>query len=173
MTKKSAKKITDTNIVEEVKEVKKTTRKVQKQLDHSEMVCVRSVFPGTVCYRSIRTGLEVIWEGYGAEEWMTVADLLTMKASKPVFLTKPWIVVDDEEVVEYLSLGSIYNTLLELEDLDRLFSLPIEELREKIRIAPKGFKETIGDTAKKKIENDELYDNRVIKLLQEELKIEF
>lgn len=158
----------------ETKEVttKKTNRRSIKQLDQNEMVLVRSVYQGTLCYKSIRTGLKVLWEGYGAEEWMTIQELLTLKASKPVFLTKPWIIIDDLEVVEYMGLTDIYDAMVQVEDIEGMFSLSLGEIKEKVNIAPKGFKSTIAETAKKMIAEERLFDIRVIKMLEEELNME-
>ena len=161
--------------VAEVKQAttpKRQTRKILKQIDPNEMVLVRSVFQGTLCYKSIRTGLKVVWNGYGSEEWISIQELLTMKASNPTFLTKPWLIIDDLDVVEHMGLKDIYNVITEIEDLDAMFTLSINEIKEKIKIAPKGFKDTIADTARKLVLEEKLYDIRVIRMLEEELQIE-
>lgn len=175
-TTKTEKEVKKTKEVVEKKTTKdlpeKITRKTVKQLDPNEMVLVRSVYQGTLCYKSIRTGLKVLWEGYGTEEWITIQELLTMKASKPVFLTKPWIIIDDVDVVKYMGLTDIYNAMVQVEDVEGMFHLPLNEIKEKINIAPKGFKTTIAETAKKMIADEKLFDIRVIKMLEEELNME-
>ncbi|AZV43720.1 hypothetical protein BAOM_3111 [Peribacillus asahii] len=154
----------------EVKEEKQVKRK--KQVDLDILVSCRNVTDGLLVYVSKKTGLETIWSEYDAEEMLTVGELLTMKASQPKFLKEPWLIIDDEDVAEHLGLTKMYEDLVEIEDLDEFFESPVSEMEQVLTKLPKGLKETVSIRARKKIEDETLYDTRKIRLLEDKLKID-
>lgn len=152
-----------------------TTRRVKKErkvIDLKMEVPVRSVFDGTVGYTNGRTGT-IEWESYGDEQWMKVEELVAMKSSKPIFFTKPWLIIDDEEVSEYLKLTEIYNSVLDVENLEHLYDLSLTEIVNKLKVLPKGFKETIIGKTQKMIEDGSLYNMKIIKAIEKELDFQF
>ncbi|MBL4950991.1 hypothetical protein JK635_01895 [Neobacillus sp. YIM B02564] len=168
--KKEVNKNIDKPTSEIVKEVKQVKRK--KQLDQDILIPCRNVTDGMLVYISKKTGLETTWVEHDAEEYLTVGELLTMRASQPKFLTEPWLVIDDEDASEYLDLKKLYDKLVGIEDLDEFFEKPVSEMEEILNKIPRGLKETIGIRARKKIEDESLYDTRKIKLIEEKLKID-
>lgn len=154
----------------EIKEEKQVKRK--KQIDLDILVSCRNVTDGLLVYISKKTGLETIWSEYDAEEMLTVGELLTMKASQPKFLKEPWLIIDDEEVAEHLGLTKMYENTVAIEDLDNFFELPIDEMEKVLIKLPKGSRETVSIRARKKIEDETLYDTRKIRLLEDKLKID-
>lgn len=157
---------------EKVVEIPKVQRKQKIEVDRNELVLCRNVTDGQLIYKSRKTGLTTIWMNYGDVEYLDVGELLTMKASQPKFLTDVWLVIDDEEVVEFLGLKHIYKNLADIEDIDAFFAKSPNEIREIATKLPKGLKETVGTRARKLIESGELYDNRKISILEETLKID-
>ena len=45
---------------------------------------------------------------------MNLAELMTMKSSKPKYLTEPYMVIDDMEVVEKLGLTKLYEDMFDV-----------------------------------------------------------
>lgn len=169
------KAIESTEEVVESQEVKITDtpkRKQKVEIDRNELVLCRNVTDGQLIYKSRKTGLTTIWMSYGDVEYLDVGELLTMKASQPKFLTDVWLVIDDEEVVEFLGLKPTYKNLANIEDIEAFFDKSPTEIREIASKLPRGLKETVGTKARKLIESGDLYDNRKIKALEETLKLE-
>lgn len=160
--------------VEEVIIEKTESKPVKKkqQIDRDLMVACRNVTDGLLVYISKKSGLETVWMNHGDEEFIDVGELLTMKASQPSFLSEPWLVVDDEDVAEYLGLKHLYAKLVDIEDLDGFFEKDIYEMEDTLEKIPKGIKESIAIRARKKIEDNTLYDTRKIRLLEDKLKID-
>lgn len=172
----------ETKKVEEVKEEtkkttkkttkNKTTRKKVKQIDRNEMIPCKNVTDNKVLYISPRTGLRYQWNSYGDIEYIEFGELLTMRSAYPKFLNEPWIIPEDEEVIELLRLSDVYDRLIPLDDLERFFRNQLDDIREAIRKAPNGNKKSLAIKTREMIENETLYDSRIIKLLEKELKID-
>lgn len=148
------------------------TRKRKKKIDRDEMVLCRNLTSGGLIYKSSRSGVEVVWDNYGDEEWIDVGELLTMKASQPKFLRNGWILVDDEEIAKYLGVKKTYDELANLVDLEEFFKLPAKEAKEILKKLPKGVKDTISEMAKKKISNNTIENLQLLRVLEKELKID-
>ena len=161
-------------VVEEVKEVVKEEKSVlkKKKIDLDQLVSCRNVTMGNLIYVSRKTGLQTLWMNYGDEEYLDVGELLTMKASQPKFLSEPWLIIDDEDVVEYLGLKHLYAKLTEVENIDKFFEKSHEEIKSIIGKLPNGTKGSIITRARQLVEEGSLYDNRKIKVLEDSLKID-
>jgi len=160
--------------VTETKDEKPTSkqRKQKLQIDRNELVPCRNATDGQLIYKSKKTSEIVTWSDYGDVEFIEVGELLTMKASQPKFLTDVWLVIDDEEVVEYLNLQEVYKNLADIDDIESLFAKSPTELREITVKLPKGLKETVATKARKMIESGDLYDTRKINVLEQTLNID-
>lgn len=176
--KKNTKKSTTKQKVEKVEEtvVKETEvkpqRKSKKQLDRDELVTCRNTRNGSLIYISKKTGIETVWEGFGATEELTIGELMTMKSSQPAFLKNGWLVIEDEDVLDYLKIKKIEDEYLDLDDLDAFFEKNVDEMSKALDVFPQGIKETIATHARKLIEEEKLDSNRVIRLLEDKLKID-
>jgi len=147
------------------------TRRKAVQIDRNEMIAVRSVTYGNLVYVSPRTGMVTRWSDFGVVEWMEFGELLTMKSSMPKFFTKPWVVIDDEEVLKYLGLEEQYKLLINIDDINAFFNKPLVEISALLKAFPSGIKETIKLKARDMVRSEELNDLRVIKVLENEFKI--
>lgn len=183
MVKAQSKEVKEAEVVKEAEaevvvakaeapEVKAPAKKVRKDLDRNMMVECRSVYSGTLTYVSKKTLGETTWNGFGETEYVDLGELLTMKGTQASFLNNPWIIIDDEDVVEYLGLKSIYDRILAPEDVQGLFYKTPQEIEETIAKAPKGTRELIADTARDLIVNEQLFDVRIMKVLNKALNID-
>lgn len=144
----------------------------RRNIDRNEMVKVRNISSGSLVYKSQKTGLTTVWEEYGSEEYLEFGEILTMKASQPRFLNKPWILIEDKDVVEYLGLKKIYDNLIPIDELDAFFYLQPSEIAEKLDVVPQGVKDLVASKARKMIEAGQLYDMRIIKILEEKINVD-
>lgn len=174
-TKETPKKKTSgkTAVAKQADKTKETPKRRKKQqIDRDEMVLCRNLTSGGLIYKSNRSGIEVVWDNYGDEEWIDVGELLTMKASQPKFLREGWILIDDEEIAQYLGVKKVYDELASLVDLEGFFELPTKEAKQILLKLPKGVKETIGEIAKKKVVDNTIKNFQLLRVLEQELKID-
>ena len=165
-------KVEEIKEVEEVKEDKPVERKKSANIDTNSQILVRSVTKGGLTYISPKTGMQVTWDNYGTEEYIDYGEILTMKSSKPRFLTEPYLVIDDEEVAIKLGYKKMYDEMIDIDNLENFYKQSLEEMTEQIEKSPKGIKKLIGEEAASQMKDGNLNDIRKIKLLEEKLNIE-
>ena len=144
-------------------------RKTRKQIDRRALIPCRSLVYGGLIFKSKKTGAHIVWENYGIVEDVEYQDLQAMKASGSKFLKVPWIVPEDDEVIETLRLQGVYNNIIDLEDLNSFFKLSKDEMIKKIDSIPEGMKELLKSKAVSMIKNEELNDIRIIRMLDKKL----
>jgi predicted phosphatase len=149
--KDSEKKTTENNN-EEIKlenKPKAVTTKIRKDIPLNTLVACRSTVKGRLTYISKRQmGLEVIWEDFGAVEWMELGELVSLKNSYPRFFKDAWLAIDDMEIVEYLGIQKYMENLIDLDNIDDVFLNSPEELENVLIKLPSGLKDTIIQRAR-------------------------
>lgn len=169
----SKKEDTKENTLNEVKSEPVKKEKQKRQIDKSDSVTVRSVVNNDLIYVSRRSHITIEWAEYGDEQYVEVGELMTMKSSQPKFLTEPWLIIEDEDVVEFLGLKSVYDKLIPIENIEKfLLNTKPEVIEEQLKMAPRGMKDLVVDKAREMVENDKLYDIRIMRILDKVLNIE-
>lgn len=144
----------------------------QRKLTPHTIVTVRNGFAGVLVYRSRHTGEKFKWEGYGSEQYMELQELRNAKGSSKAFFENGWFLIDDEDVIEYLGLQSVYKNALKYDDIDALFSLKPDEIEAKIKAAPAGQKVSIAHRARQLIADGKIDSIKVITTLEKCLDTE-
>lgn len=148
--------------------VQETTPKRVKrvEIDRNEMVPVRSVTKGILVYISERTKARYFWHDYDVVQYIDMGELLDMRGHSPKYLNEVQVVIDDEEVAEYLGLTRKYEALVGLENLDDFFMQDNDTLSEIIPKLPKGIKTTLANHARSMVEDQRLDRLNTIELLE-------
>lgn len=128
---------------------------------------------GRVVYKSKKTGDVYKWLSTGDDDYFTVEELLSMDNQSPKFLRTPFLLIDDEEVVEALGLTELYKYIERVQDLETFFDLPLDDIIETCENLPKSFRTSLASVVNKKVEEQELRDIRVIRKLEELLDKDF
>jgi hypothetical protein len=151
-------------------EVKQPPKVVK--VDRDQQVECRNVTIGQLTYRN-QNGYQIDWDNYGDVQWMSVGELMNMKASQGRFLNEPWLVIEDEDVVKYLGLKPVYDKMIEIDDIETFLFSGLDNIEAVLKVAPRGTKELIRDKARAMIADETLYDIRVIKFLEKALEFGF
>lgn len=128
---------------------------------------------GRVVYKSKKTGEVFKWLETGDDQYFTVQDVLDMDNQSHKFLRTPWLLIDDEEVVEAMGLTKMYSYINRLEDIDDFLSSSLDEIEEVCQNLSKGYKNNLARIVNQKVEDKELRDVVVIRKLQELLDKDF
>lgn len=147
-------------------------RKKRVEIDRNELIPVRSAIHGDLIYISKRSADRFEWNEFGAIEFVTMGELITMKSTQPRFLREAWLIVDDEDAIEFLGLTDLYETIFEIGDLDKFFNKSDRDMEALLDKMPKGYKQTLATKARELIENGELDSNRKIRLLEDKLDVD-
>lgn len=138
----------------------------RKNHDLNELILVRNMTHGHLIYISSRVhGYRVDWDAYGDEQYVELAELVNMFSSQRAFFKENWISCD-AEILEYLGASKYYENSLTPEDLEAIFSLPVDQLISTISRLTESMKLTVRRVAKEKIAAGELNDFNVVRELE-------
>jgi len=172
-TKKEAVEVkTEQEAVVEATPVKETVRKQKKKLNRNDLILVMNSTSDRLVHTSRKTGQEWLFTEYGQTDEMELGELVTMNNSSPAMLREPWLLILDEDAVEYLGLKKLYENILTEDEMEEFFNSDVEQMATILDKLPKGMKELIVGLAKKKVENKTLDSMAKIKLIEDKLKIE-
>lgn len=169
----------NTEVADKPSKPKQTTapsKRVKKQIDPHRLVPCKNVTSGGVTYQSKKTGNEYRWEEPGDIEDVEVQELKTMVSSNKSYTHTPWILIDeedDEDVIEYLGLKRLYDTLILPDEIDDLLlyaeSHALESRLEKL---PKGSQAMVRDRAIELRKSNQLDSIGIIQTIKKYLKID-
>lgn len=164
--------------VSNAKETKKTEVKERKRWTKSDLssiedekIVVRSVI-NNVGFISRKTGIQYSWAEKGDTETMTVKDILAMETRSKRYLRTPWLVIEDERLIEALKLGELYGLIEKVSDVDNLIDLGVEEIRRVFEKLPNEYKKSFRNEIYVKVKTHELKDITIISALSEILDID-
>lgn len=143
------------------------------QIDLSQEIEIVNFTADGLIYKSPKSGR--VWDmlEFGSSDMMSVDELKTMLSSHPSFLREPWLLIMDDEVVQYLNLTKLYENIHMPDEVDKLFALPVEKLKKVIETAPNGMKPLLVGRARLLINSGKLDSNSRIKLIEKAFNVKF
>ena len=170
-SKAAATKATSAKTEESKVETKVPEKKV-KEYTAQTMIPCRSVRQNILYYQS-PSGAKYQWEGYGDVKEMPFEEVRSMLVSRSKFLFEPWLLIDDDELMETSQfkkvLGDIRAAYDDMEDMQEFFSRDIDEIRAKLISAPKGLQQYIAFNANRYINDGTLDRVSVVRVVDEVL----
>ena len=162
-------------VEKEVKPKKQTKKTKWTKADlieiENERIPVKSVIDN-VGYTSKRTNIKYKWSNKGDIELMTVSEILGMETRSQRFLHTPWLVIEDERVVQALRLTELYDLIDKVDDVDKLLELSTDEIDRIFNKLPKEYKDNFKDEIYVKVKTRELKDLEIIDALSKILDID-
>jgi hypothetical protein len=155
-----------------IKETKQEPKKEKRVVNRDDLVTIMNTTTGRVLYNSKKTGAEWVFNDYGDTDEIEVSELITMKNAHPRYLKEPWLLVLDDDVVDYLGLSQLYENVLNPDELDQFFKLHEDQMKSIIEKAPRGIRQLIVSVANLKIANKSFDSLSKINLIEETFKIE-
>jgi len=159
--------------IEKVMEGTKTeTPVVRKQRDLNELICVVNITNSKLVYVSKSVpGYRIDWEKYLDENWIEYKELINMRNSQRSFFQEPWIICD-WDVLEDLKVDHYYKNIIDLENLDKIFSKSPKELGEILEVIPNGIKKLVVDRAFELKKEKKLDSISIIETIEKKLNID-
>lgn len=173
---KNAAKNTEVEVVEEIETEAKETKaekpapKVVRKYAPDDMVPCRSITYGELLLTGSKTKFLYTWANYDDVTEMYFQDLQALKSTRSSYLFKPRFIIEDEELVEQWKsdLGGMYDDIIAT-DVEAMFKLPPNQLKAKLKKAPKGIQLAVKNLAGEKIMNGSLDSLAKIKAIDEVL----
>lgn len=149
----------------QTQEQKATVKKPKKYAPNDAIEC-RSVTGGELVLVGDKTKFHYNWADYGDTAYVEYQDLQALQSRKSGFLTKPRFIIEDETLVKQWGsmLKPIYDKI-NTKNIEDLFELPVDKFEAQLSILPVGLKEAVKTKAVQMIQNDELYDIRKVRAI--------
>lgn len=143
-----------------------TPKKTTKKYAPNDVIECRSVTGGELIMIGDKTKLHYTWSDYGDTAYVEYQDLQALQSRKSGFLVKPRFIIEDEELVAQWAsmLKPIYDKI-NTKDIEEFFKLPVNKFEAQLKIMPTGLKEAVKTRAVQMIQNDELYDIRKVRAI--------
>lgn len=104
---------------------------------------------------------------FGQLDKMPFKEILLIKNVAPKVFTDGYIIVMNKEVQEIAGLVEIYENIITPENIERAFTMQVDELKVFVDNLPEGMKISFIGKAREMYEAEELYDLRIIKMIEE------
>ena len=152
---------------QEVAQPKAKVTKATLFQDRNRQVIVRSCVDGRVIYKSKRSGMTWKWLEKGAYEVLTVEELLNMESQSHKFLHSPWLMVDDEDIIEAFNLAELYNLVAKVEDIDSFINMSLDEQKQIYNKLPKASQNQVYNHICFKVDSGEIDSRAKIRELED------
>ena len=152
---------------QEVAQPKAKVTKATLFQDRNRQVIVRSCVDGRVIYKSKRSGMTWKWLEKGAYEVLTVEELLNMESQSHKFLHSPWLMVDDEDIIEAFNLAELYDLVAKVEDIDSFINMTLDEQKQIYNKLPKASQNQVYNHICFKVDSGEIDSRAKIRQLEE------
>lgn len=170
--KKSTKKTTPKQeVVEEKKVVEqevKPTVKTEREYKPNDTIMCHSVFPGKFFFSGPKTNIVYPFEACGDENPVEYQDLLAAMMGKKKSVMAPYIVIDDEELLEdfrWKQVKQTYESMFAIKDMDAFLAMPFTSFEKEFEKLPIGVKKNVMLEISTRVRDGEFSEMKKIRLV--------
>lgn len=165
--KKSTKKTTKAPAVEEVKV---EPPKAPKKYEPTDMIMCHSVFPGQYYFSGPKTKVVYPFMASGDETPVEYQDLQSAMMAKKKSIMAPYIVIDDEELLEdprWKQVKKVYENMFVIDDMDKFLAKPFATFEKEFAKLPIGAKRKIMMEISSRVREGSFSEMKKIRLVDE------
>lgn len=153
------------------KDVEKAAPVVEpRKYEPNDIVMCHSVFPGRFLFTGPKTKIVYPFEACGDENPVEYQDLLAAMMSKKKSIMAPYIVVDDEELLEdirWKQVKKVYDSMFAIKDMDKFLSMPFPTFKKTFEKLPAGVKKSVMLEISSRVRDGEFSEMNKIRLVDE------
>ena len=153
-----------------VKKQDDETVKSTREYKPNDIIQCHSVFPGRFLFSGPKTKAVYPFEASGDVCYVEYQDLLSAMLSKKKSIMAPYIVIDDEELLDgihWKQVKKIYDDMYVAKDLDKLLDMPFQTFKKNFEKLPIGAKKRVMMTISSKVRSGEFSEMNKIRLVDE------
>ena len=171
---------TTKEVTEEVKtdSTKKTTAKKTQPTRKSsrttfkpnDLILCKSLFAGTLLFDGVKSKVIYRFANMGDTQYIEYQDLLASMLSESDIIYKPYIIVQDEEVLKethWNKVNDLYSKLYDEEDIEILLNMPYDRFSKEVKLLPVGVLDTVKTVISTRIQNGTFDSANKVKLIDE------
>lgn len=150
-----------------------STKPAERTFAPNDQIPCRSITHGELIFEGRKSKLQYRWENINDVTYVSFEDLQAAHSMKSKFLTTPYFIIEDEDLVQKWSpmLSHIYENINH-ENIEEMFKLSPARLRQQLKIAPEGVKKTVKSMVAAQIVSGEFDSISRIKVIDEVLGTE-
>lgn len=168
--KKTTAKKTSAKKGVEVSEGDVNTVKAPRRYEPTDTIMCHSVFPGKYFFSGPKSKITYPFEASGDENPVEYQDLLAAMMSKKKSIMAPFIVIDDEELLEdfrWKQVKKVYDSMFTIKDMDKFLSMPFESFKKEFEKLPIGVKKNVMLEVSTRVRDGRFSEMRKIRLIDE------
>ena len=143
----------------------------ESKLKDSDKVYVMNGLTGGLTYHSERSNKRWDFQTFGQMDTMEYSELKILRNSNPRMINQGMLIILDKDVQDEFNLTKMYENILTPDNIDEVFEMKADDLEKFIDSLPEGQKISLFNTAQEKYESKELYDRRIIDLIERKFNI--
>ena len=172
--KKSTNKTTPKQeVVEEkvvVEQETNPTVKAKREYKPNDTIMCHSVFPGKFFFSGPKTNIVYPFEACGDENPVEYQDLLAAMMGKKKSIMAPYIVIDDEELLEdfrWKQVKQTYDSMFAIKDMDTFLAMPFTSFEKEFEKLPIGVKKNVMLEISTRVRDGEFSEMKKIRLVDQ------
>ena len=149
---------------------KTVTTAAPRKYEPTDIIMCHSVFPGRFLFSGPKTKIIYPFEACGDENPVEYQDLLAAMMSKKKSIMAPYIVVDDEELLEdirWKQVKKVYDSMFAIKDMDKFLSMPFATFKKTFEKLPAGIKKNVMLEISARVRDGEFSEMNKIRLVDE------
>ena len=148
-------------------------KRLKVDIPLNTLVEVTNGFNGRLVYVSKRNpGYTVIFDNFGDSFPFELQELISARNSDINFFKNNWWLINDIEILEYLTVEKYYINAFNTENFDKIFDKSPAEIEETVGKMSQGQRNTLIYRAKEFIETGKLDSRKTISALEKALNVE-
>ncbi len=148
----------------------KPVTKVPKKYEPNDTIMCHSVFPGTFLFSGPKSKIVYPFEAPGDENPVEYQDLLAALMGKKKSVMAPYIVIDDEELLEdvkWKQVKQIYEDMFAIKNMDAFLALSFSDFEQTFNKLPVGVKKNVMLEISARVRDGRFSEMRKIRLVDE------
>lgn len=148
---------------------RKKVRPTLADVNLTDLVEVRSCVYGGLVYIA-NNGYRVDWDEFGASQYMTVQDLMTMRNTQKSFFVNNWVCLCGDnaaDVTSFLQLDRYTNKSIDPDTIDDVFEMSPPELRAALESYSPAMRDVVVRRAYALIQDGTLDSNKLIDVIED------
>lgn len=138
-----------------------------------DMILVMNGFGGALTHRSLSTTR--VWEfaGFGQTQKLPYSELLSIRNNNPKVFDRGWLVVLNPQIQEDFGLTEMYKNILTPDNIDKVFTMSLNELSAFIDKLPEGMQISFLGRARELYHSGRIDSISIAKMIQEKFNVSF
>lgn len=142
--------------------------KTPRKYEPTETIMCHSIFPGTFLFSGPKSKIVYPFEAPGDENPIEYQDLLAAMMSKKKSIMAPYIVIDDEELLEdfrWKQVKQVYDSMFAIKNMDRFLDMPYDTFEKTFNELPIGVKKNVMLEISARVRDGRFSEMRKIRLV--------